>query len=90
VSRQGARISSSDRGIVAVSSDRGTVKTLPQSLHLPLLPAASSLTRIERPHFGQANRMVMARDLLGMRFSGIKMNNSPSMETDRRRIKFGG
>jgi hypothetical protein len=45
---------------------------------------------MERPHFGQANRMVMARDLLGMRSAGIKMNNSPSMETDRRRIKFGG
>jgi hypothetical protein len=36
---------------------------VPQSLHVPLLPAASSLIRISRPHFGQANLMVMARDL---------------------------
>ncbi|HXY33480.1 MAG TPA: hypothetical protein VEI07_04585, partial [Planctomycetaceae bacterium] len=64
MSRHGARISSFERGTVAVSSDRGTVKTLPQSLHLPLLPAALSLTRIARPHFGQANLMVMARDPL--------------------------
>jgi hypothetical protein len=63
VSRHGAKISSSERGTAAVCSDRGTVSIVPQSLHLPLLPAASSLIRMARPHFGQANLMVMARDL---------------------------
>jgi hypothetical protein len=41
---------------------------LPQSLHLPLFPAALSLTRMPRPHFGQSNLMVMARDPLGFAF----------------------
>jgi hypothetical protein len=60
---------------------------LPQSLHLPLLPAASSLIRIARPHFGQANLMVMARDPLGLRVDEMKNLSSSSMETEGRRIK---
>jgi hypothetical protein len=89
VSRHGARISSSERGTAAVRSERGTVSTVPQSLHLPLLPAVSSLVRIARPHFGQANLMVMARDPLGLRSAAIRIETlpRPSMETQRQRIK---
>ena len=90
MSRHGARISSSERGTVALCSDRGTVSTLPQSLHLPLLPAALSLTRIERPHFGQAKLMVMARDPLVCVLLELSVRSKTSMETDRRRIKIGG